>query len=70
MSAPADWLSSEGLRHGILPGKLQKCHAVEVRSVRSSHVVGDNGKCCSVPSFFEVVFNSTRPIEAKDNEVT
>lgn len=66
----AGWLSSEGLRHVILSGKLLEGHAVEVRSVSSSHVVVNNRECSSMPSFFQVVFKSMRPIEAEDDEVT
>ena len=63
-------LSPEGLGHGVLPGKLQQGHGVEVRGVRSSHVVVDNGECCGTLTLLQVVLNSTRPIEAEDDEVT
>lgn len=47
----------------VLACKLQESHIVEVRSVRSSHVVVDDGKRSSMLPLFQVVLNSTRPIE-------
>ena len=69
-SCPATRLSPENLGHGVLAGKLQQGHGVEVRRVRSFHVVVDDGECCGTLTLLQVVFNSTRPIEAEDDEVT
>ena len=59
LSSCLSLLSNEGRSHGV-----------EVRGVRSSHVVVDDGECCSTLPLLQVVLNSTRPIEAEDDEVT
>ena len=70
MSAPGSWFSPEGLGHRVLSGKLQESHAVELGGVRAAHVVVNNGECSGTLSLLQVILNSTRPIKAKDDEVT